>query len=230
MVRKNSWRHDNGKLTSHSVTAGADKIVFFDHHHSEMTCHPWRKTKLTAQPAAANESNDKKLEIRPQLNYKAVPDLVGTEATLFEQYHKWKDARTKLSNSRGFPWHHVRTIVELKSGTVDKSERQTATYTGDVHHSRADLAGAYGLYASLNTPSTGVIAQVHTSLPVSSGLTSILSSNTSNPYMNRPMDIVMHMTRPSSSIYLPPGRTPLACSFRMTHTGVLPRFQVALSA
>jgi len=114
-----------------------------------MTCHPWRKTKLTAQPAVANESNDKKLEIWPQLNYKAVPDLVGTEATLFKQYHKWKDARTKLSNSRGFPWHHVRTIVELRSDTVDKSERQTATYTGDIHHSRADLAGAYGLYASL---------------------------------------------------------------------------------
>ena len=77
------------------------------------------------------------------------------------------------------------------------------------------------------TPSTGVIARVHISLSISSGLTSILSSNLLNPYTDRPLDIVMHMTRPSSSTCLMPRE---ACSCQMTHTGVFPCFQLALSA
>ena len=52
------------------------------------------------------------------------------------------------------------------------------------------------------TPSTGVIARAHTSLLISSGPISILSPNLSNPYTDRPMDIVMHMTRLLSSTCL----------------------------
>jgi hypothetical protein len=139
---------DDEKLSSHPLSAGAEKIVFFEHHHSPLTCHPRRKTKPIVQPAAANETDDEKLpEVPSLLDYGAKPYIVGTEATVFEEYCKW-NARTNLQNHQSFPWHHVRTIVEIKSDTVDESERKTAMYVGDVHQSRPDLAGAYGLYAS----------------------------------------------------------------------------------
>jgi len=132
------------------LSAGAEKIVFFDHHHSPLTCHPWRKTKLKAQSAAANETYDKKLpEVPSLLDYEAKPDIVGTEATVFAEYFKWSGARTNRQNHRNFPWHHVRTIVEIKPNTVDESERQMAMCLGDLHQSRPDVAGAYGLYAGL---------------------------------------------------------------------------------
>lgn len=131
------------------MSAGAEKIVFFDYHHSPLTCHPWRKTKLIARSATANEIDDKKpREVPSTLDYEAKPDIVGTEVTVFEEYCKWDGALTGCNNYRNFPWHHVRTIVEIKSDTVDESERQTATYVGDLHQSRPDMAGAYGLYAS----------------------------------------------------------------------------------
>jgi hypothetical protein len=125
--------------------------VFFDHHHSPLTCHPWAKTKLKVLPAAANETDKKLSEAASLLDYEAKPDLVATEAPVFEDYRKWdgsRSSRTGVGNYRGFPWHHVRTVVELQSGGVDESERQTATYVGDVHQSRPDLAGAYGLCVS----------------------------------------------------------------------------------
>jgi hypothetical protein len=107
--------------TSHPLSAGAEKIVFFDHHHSPLTCYPWRKTKLIVQPAAANETDDKKLpEVPSLLDYEAKPDIVGTEAT---EYCKGNGARMNLQNHRSLPWHHVRTIVKIRSNTVDESER-----------------------------------------------------------------------------------------------------------
>jgi hypothetical protein len=128
---KTAGGRDNEKLTSHPLS-GAGEIVFFDHHHSPLTCHPWAKKKL----AAASETDDKKLpEVPSNLDYLAKPDLVGTEATVFKVYCLGNDARTNLQNNQHFPWHHVRTIVEIKSDTVDGSERQMATYVGDVHQS-----------------------------------------------------------------------------------------------
>jgi len=53
-------------------------------------------------------------------------------------------------------------------------------------------------------PSTGVSARLHTRLLVSNGLTSVLSSNLLNPYTDRRMDVVTHITRPSGSTRLMP--------------------------
>ena len=116
----------------------------------------------------------------------------------------------------------VRTIVEIKSGAVDESECQTATYAGDVHQSPPDLVGAYGLYASSQDYS------IHwsdcTSAYASRFQWSNLdpSSNLLNPYTDRPMGITV--TRPSRLTCL----MPRANSCQMTHIGVLPFF-LALS-
>jgi hypothetical protein len=142
------------KLTGHQCQPGL-KRLFFYYHHSPPTCHPWRKTTLIAQPTTANETDDKKpRKVLFTLDYEAKPDIVSTVATVFEEYCKWDGAHTGRNNYRNFPWHHVRTVAEIKSDTVDESERQTATYVGDLHQSRPDVAGAYGLYASSKDYST----------------------------------------------------------------------------
>ena len=80
------------------------------------------------------------------LSYQAKPDIVATEYSVFQQYAEWEGCWTPSGSYRNFPWHHVRTIVEVRSSSVEDSECQTATYAGDVHQSRPDLAGAYALY------------------------------------------------------------------------------------
>ena len=66
---------DDEKLTSHPLSTGAGKIVFFHHH---------------------------RMEVPSLLDYGAKPDIVGTEATVFGEYHKGHGARTNLQIHRGF--------------------------------------------------------------------------------------------------------------------------------
>lgn len=128
---------------------GSALIYFFDHHHSPLSCHPWGKTNLMNPRAISAETDDNQHpEISSLLSYQAKPDIVATEYPVFQEYAEWKGCQTPAGNYRNFPWHHTRTIVEIRSSSVEDSECQTGTYAGDVHQSRPDLAGAYALYAS----------------------------------------------------------------------------------
>ena len=139
--------------------------------------------------------------LRPRLlDYEAKPDIVATEATVFEEYREWNSSRTGAQNYQGFPsTMSVQSLSFSRTRSMSRSAKRLRMWGTCTSHDQTWRVLTACMRVQRITPSTGVIARVHTCILGSSGLALILSSNLLHPYTDHPMDIMMRMTRPSSS-------------------------------